>query len=449
MHFHRKLNNNKINEQINDLETQPGQTLINQHYSEEVYDIITAVPSWILHWGITLIFAILFGIILLSAIIQYPDVVKTSLKVSSLNSPKQILAKQSGKLTHLLVKDGEMVSTNQPLAYFETTANPSDILQINKILRSEQINLTLGKEATLRLPNNLNLGETQESYQNFYQQYLQYQSTQKNGYYLARLFYLEKDLKDILELKEQIIKQKHIQQLEYGNNEKDYQAYKKLYEKKVISISEFRQQENKYLAAKYPLQQTETSLLNNSNNYSIKEKELLDLKHTIAEEKAKFIQALNQYINESQTWILQHILIAPITGKVSYAGIIQENQNISANQEVFIVNPGNTNFFGELHISQYNMGKIEVGQKTLVKLKSYPFEQYGMIRGKLAYVSDVAYHDSIFVAKVDFIEFENKGKKNRIVLKNGMQADAEIITAESSLLQRFFRNITKMMNEKS
>ncbi|RDC56180.1 hypothetical protein DU508_11225 [Pedobacter chinensis] len=92
------------------------------------------------------------------------------------------------------------------------------------------------------------------------------------------------------------------------------------------------------------------------------------------------------------------------------------------------------------------MGKIHVGERTLVKLRSYPYEQYGMITGRLTYISDVAYRDSVFVAKVGFEHFENKDPGRKVVLKNGMQADAEIITEESSLLQRFFRNIIKVIN---
>ncbi|MNL15010.1 hypothetical protein D3C87_1359730 [compost metagenome] len=92
------------------------------------------------------------------------------------------------------------------------------------------------------------------------------------------------------------------------------------------------------------------------------------------------------------------------------------------------------------------MGKVKTGQRTLVKMRSFPFEQYGLIRGKVNYISDVAFKDSVFIAKIGFERFENKDPEHRIVLKNGMQADAEIITEESSLLQRFMRNITKMLN---
>ncbi|WP_406825204.1 HlyD family secretion protein [Pedobacter sp. KACC 23697] len=414
--------------------------------SDEVQEIITAVPSWILRWGITLIFIILGAIVLLSALIEYPDIVKTSLRVNSLNSPKPVLAKQNGKLTALLVKDGQMVMENQLLAYFESTANPNDIIKINKDLKQFRDRVLKNELVTSVLPTGFSLGELQTTYQTFYQQYLQYQSTLRNGYYLNKMAFLEKDLKDINVLKTQIIEQRNIQQQEYTNQEEEYKAYQKLYKNKVISRSEFVQQENKYLAAKYPLKQTETSLLNNTSSFSAKQKDLLDLKHTISEEQAKFLQALNQCINESDAWILQYILRAPVSGKLSFAGIVQQNQNIAANQEVFIVNPGNTNFFGEVQIPQYNMGKIHKGERTLVKLKSYPFEQFGMVRGRLTFISDVAYRDSVFIAKVSFEQFENKDPNRKIILKNGMLADAEIITEESSLLQRFFRNITKMMH---
>lgn len=424
----------------------PNETIYKDVNSEEVQEIITAVPAWILRWGISFVFAILAGIVLLSALIEYPDVVKTELKVNSLNAPKKVLARQDGKITSLLVRDGEMVSEKQSLAFLESTGNHKDVLLLNAALKRLQ-NISQSKIG-FTLPANLNLGELQSSYQVFYQQYLQYQSTQQNGYYLSKIAFLEKDLRSIDALKSQIRHQKEVQKLEYANQEQEYRAYQKLYNNKVISRSEFIQQENKYLAAKYPLQQTETSMLNNTNSYSAKEKELLDLRHTIADERAKFMQALDQCVNESNHWIQQYILLSPVKGKLSYAGIIQQNQNVASNQEVFVVNPGNTDFFGEIQIPQYNMGKIQKGERTLVKLKSYPYEQYGLIRGRLTYISDVAYHDSVFIAKISFEHFENKDHSRKVVLKNGMQADAEIITEESSLLERFFRTMTKILRER-
>jgi len=422
---------------------EPASTLTDHAINtEEIQEIITAVPVWIVRWGIALIFAILTGIILLSAMIDYPDVVKASLKVNSLNSPKIVLAPQSGKIVDLLIKDGEVVKQHQVLAYLESTADPADVIRLSSMLKTLQMDLN---KSLIVLPSNLRLGELQGAYQSFYLEFLQYQATQKNGFYLKQRVFLKKELNDIDVLKTQIYKQTKIQQQEYSNAENEYKSYQKLYQKKVISHAEFVQQENKYLASKYPLQQSETSLLNNAGLYSAKEKELLELEHTISEQESRFLQALNKNLTEIDSWILQHVLRAPVAGKVSFAGIIQQNQNIAANQEIFVVNPGNTDFFGEIQIPQYNMGKIQEGEKTLVKLQSFPYEQYGMIRGRLTYISDVAYRDSVFIAKVSFESFENKEQHRKIVLKNGMQGQAEIITEESSLLQRFFRSITKVL----
>ncbi|SHF36983.1 HlyD family efflux transporter periplasmic adaptor subunit [Pedobacter caeni] len=414
--------------------------------SEEVQEIITAVPSWILRGGSTLVFLILASIILASAFIQYPDIVKTRLKVNSLNAPKLVYVKQTGKIVSLLVKEGTQVKQNAPLAFMESTANHRDVLQLLQALT--EINTQLNKNGLAKAVTleNLRLGELQASYQNFYQQYLQFISTQNGGYYLNRKRYLQQDLLEIEKLKSQIMVQRKIQEKEYANIEQEFEAYKKLYQKGVISVNEYKQQENKYLAGKYPQEQTVTSLINNNTTYAAKQKEILEIDHTIQEEKAKFVQSLSNMITETDGWLKLYVLSAPVDGLVSYAGIVQENQTVNANQELFIINPANTNFFGEVYIPQDNMGKIRVGQRTLVKMRSFPFEQYGLIRGNVNYISDVAFKDSVFIAKIAFDEFENKDPEHKIVLKNGMQAEVEIITEESSLLRRFTRSITKMLN---
>lgn len=414
--------------------------------SEEIQEIITAVPSWILRRGITVIFLVLLSIVLMSAFIQYPDVVKTGLKINSLNAPKAVFVKQTGKIVTLLVKEGTLVKQNDPLAFMESTANHRDVIRLHDGLTKIATGLEQGLVAKNLVPTGLNLGELQSSYQSFYQQYLQYVSTQDGGYYISRKKYLQKDLQEIEKLKKQLQAQQQLQEKEYANIQQEYEAYKKLHQKGVVSNSEFKQQENKYLSGQYPLQQTATAFLNNNTALTAKQKEVLDLEHTVQEEKAKFIQALSSMITQTDAWLNLYVLRAPVSGRAGYAGIVQENQTVNANQELFVINPANTDFFGELQIPQYNMGKVKNGQRTLVKMRSFPFEQYGLIRGRINYISDVAFKDSVFIAKVSFEKFENKDPAHKIVLKNGMQADAEIVTEESSLLQRFVRNITKMLN---
>jgi multidrug efflux pump subunit AcrA (membrane-fusion protein) len=97
-------------------------TMQEVRHTEDMQDIITKVPSWILRWGITLFFGILVLIIGLSAFIRYPDIVNARLQIQSPNSPKPIISTISGKLVKLLVIENEMVKSGQPLAYLESTA---------------------------------------------------------------------------------------------------------------------------------------------------------------------------------------------------------------------------------------------------------------------------------------------------------------------------------------
>lgn len=411
--------------------------------TEEVHEIITAVPSWILRVGCTLILGLILSVVLISSFIKYPDVIKVNLKIYSSNAPKGVFVKQAGKIVKIFFKEGSMVEQNQILAFMESTAEHRDVLELYKMLTRMSSELKIsGVIADLHLKD-FKLGELQSQYLNFHQQYFKYISLQRGGYYTKRRAYLETDLKSIGELHKQIMSQRQIQEKEFANVENEFESYKKLFEKNVISRSEYKLQENKYLSARYPLAQNITALLNNNSEYISKEKEILELEQTIQEEQSKFIEVLKNMITEIDRWTNLYILKTPITGKLSYGEIIQENQTVNLGEEIFIISSSKSYFFGEVFIPQYNMGKIKIGQDVLIKMHGFPFEEYGIVRGKMTYISDVAIRDSLFIGKVSFRRPESKKTESRILLKNGMQADAEIITQESSLLRRFVRGLTR------
>ncbi|MGN8068186.1 HlyD family secretion protein [Mucilaginibacter sp. SG564] len=419
-----------------------------ERHTDDMQDIITTVPSWILRWGITLFFGILVLIVSLSALVKYPDIVKTQLKVESPNSPKPVVAKVPGKLIRLLVKENTTVVAGQALAYLESTGDHDKIWRLAANLKSLQTQVLQNKPISAVLfsqSDNIQLGELQSAYQTFYQEYLNYKSAVNDGFYLKKRAFLQNDLLALTQQTQQLNQQKQIQQRNFAIADDDYQMHKKLEKEKVETPAELRQQESKYLAQKEPLVQTESALITANNNYAAKQKDILELDNQIREEKAKFLQALNSLISQAEDWKSKYILTAPQAGKLSYAGIVQENQVLSTGQEVFNINPGNEAFFGQMAIPQDNMGKVKEGQEVLVKLKSYPFEEYGMIRGRISYIADVPYKDSVFISKVDFKVRSASDMKKPIHLKQGMIASAEIITQDATILQRISRSVFKVL----
>jgi multidrug resistance efflux pump len=426
-------------------------TDINQQarHSDDMQDIITTVPAWILRWGITLFFIILVLLLSLSAFIKYPDIVKTQLKITSPDMPKQVVPKITGKLVKLLINNNDVVKTDQPLAYIESTASHDKVLLLLSQLKHLQDQLAQNKTLDRTLFNNATnneLGELQAAYQSFFQSYITYKSTIEDGFLLKKRTYLQQDAAALNRQTSQLHSEKQLQQRDFDLAEQEYNMHKKLEKEKVETLAELRQQESKYLSKKAPVIQTDAALITASTNALAKQKEIMELDNQVQEEKSKFSQALNSIISLAEDWKSKYILTASQAGRVTFAGIIQRNQVITAGQDIFYINAGNEQFFGEMSIPQDNLGKVKEGQEVLVKLRSYPFEEYGMLRGKVSYLSDVPYKDSIFISRVSFLSKQSSDLKKPVHLKQGMMADAEIITQDATILQRLTRNITKALN---
>lgn len=421
-------------------------TLPEQRHTDDMQDIITAVPSWILRWGITIFFTVLVLIVVLSASINYPDLVKTNMQIGSPNAPKSIVSKTAGKLVKLLAQENSEVVAGQPLAYLESTANHAKVLSLLanlKVLQGELLNNKPLQNINNK-DDNPQFGELQTAYQTFYGEYINYIASVENGFLLKKREFLKNDLNFLAQQQQQLGLQKNLQQKDFSLAEEEYRMHKKLTQDKVETTAELRQEESKYLAKKAPLLQTESAMITGNNNFAAKQKEILELDNQIQEEKSKFLQALNSLISTTEDWKNRYVLSASQSGKLTYAGIIQENQVLTQGQEIFYINPGNEQFFGSMAIPQNNMGKVKVGQQVLIKLRSYPFEEYGMIRGKIKYIADVPYRDSIFISRVEFNIKNSTDLKKPVHLKQGMMADAEIITLDATILQRLVRSFIKV-----
>jgi len=87
--------------------------------SEEVQEILTRMPHWMIRWGNVVIFTILVSAFLVSWIIRYPDIITTQIIITTNNPPQKLVTKTSGKIETLLVQDRAMVTKNTPLAVIE------------------------------------------------------------------------------------------------------------------------------------------------------------------------------------------------------------------------------------------------------------------------------------------------------------------------------------------
>ena len=413
-------------------------------HSDDIQDIIAKVPSRLVRWGITAILAILLLILGLAEFIKYPDIIEEQLEINSTNSAKPVKTKIAGRLVKLFVQENQMVSAGQTLGYIESTANHEKVL--NLLLDLQRLHSLLMSDSVLNIQlfsqeNIIELGELQSAYQTFFGEYLSYISSIESGFLLKKKSFLMRDLAYLKNHQSVLIEEQAVEQRDLAIAEQEYGMHRKLADEKVESQAELGQEESKFLSKKTPLLQTKAQVTTETNNYNAKEKEITELDNEILNEKGKFLQALNSLIASIEQWRMEYVLVASQSGKLTYAGVLQVNQLLLANQETFYINPGNDQFFGEMTISQNNIGKVKEGQIVLIKVNGYPFEEYGMLRGHIKYISDIPFKGSAFMATVNFEMANGSEPDKRIRLKQGMTAEGNIITQEGTIFQRIFRGL--------
>lgn len=412
-------------------------------HSEDLQEIISKPPSWLLKRGITFIVLTVFMILGLSFFIRYPEVVTVSMKFNTSNSPKVLTSKISGNLVKMLVNDGVLVDENTDIAYLESVADHSQVLSLldkMKKVRGGTFGLTDLKDIVA--PTELELGELQNSYQNFYLAYLSYVATNKEGIYHKRKSFIINEVKYINEQSQRIHQGFDLQKRELALAEEEYAKYQILADKKVISQLELQQKEALLLAKRQSIPLTENTIISNQSNLLSKDKELSEINNQMFEEEKKFFQSLNTFISDAENWKKQYVISSTSRGTLQYGDFLQENQLVKVGEELFYVNANNNDYYGEILIPQGLSSKVKMGQDVLIKVQSYSFQEYGYLRGKIQYISDIPIKDSVFFSKVVLVRSE---QDSVIKLKPGILADADIITEDQSIFKRIWLNLTKSL----
>lgn len=125
-------------------------------------------------------------------------------------------------------------------------------------------------------------------------------------------------------------------------------------------------------------------------------------------------------------------------------GFLQENQQLKAGQTVCFINPGNSEYFAETFIPQENFGKVKKGEKVLLKFSSYPSQEFGSVTGELDFISAIP-TDSGYIAKIILPHGLKTNYGKQVQYREGLTANADIITKNMRLIERFYYNLRKQV----
>jgi HlyD family secretion protein len=414
--------------------------------SESIQDIIGTNPPFIVRWGNTFMFVICVILISLCWIIKYPDTILSQITIKTNVNPKPVTAKFDGKLIKLLIKDGDIVKRGQYLGYLEGLANVEDITDLETNLLRIDTLLINNQWDVIKNINYIKFnrfGEIQSPFETFYISLQTLQAYWNGNLNTSKKQLIQGEIKTISSLSSNLAEQEKELRKDVKLAEDEYKVNLNLFFDNVIPLMELQQIESKYIAKKLAYKQLQSSILNNHSSQYSTSKQLVDINDNIEQEKLNFIKQFNILKNEISNWKHQYILMASDNGKVSFAGSVEEFQSVAKGQDICYVMPENINYLGEVYLDQYNLGKVESGQTVIIKLKSYPFEEYGVVRGTIENISEIDVNKQ-YLVKVKLQNGITTNMNKKLKFRFGMLGDAEIITKNTKVIDKLIYKLKRV-----
>jgi len=421
--------------------------------SEAFQEVLGSVPSWILRRGITLIALIVLVVLTGSAIFKYPDIITTAMTLTGSTPASALVARTSGKIQELNIQDRQEVKAGDYLAVIENPANTKDIQVLKQYM--EQLGQKTDTLITLP-PKDLKLGSMQSLYSSFYITLFDYHEFKRLQYYTQKIDFMKEKISQYRNYHKTIAGQRAIVSEQFQLNKTQYQRDSVLNRRGVISSEELETTRNQYLQGYLSLENIHSTIQNTEMQITGMQESLLDTEYQYQDKKNQLETRLKTYIaqllSEIQAWELNYALISPIDGLVAFTNYWVKNQNVTTGETVFTIIPKDTpQIMGKAQMPLTRSGKVKPGQKVNIRFANFPDNEYGLIKGRVKNISLVPTRDSqgesYYTVEIELPEGLKTTYDKELPYLPEMQAQADIITDDISLLERFFMPIRKIWTQ--
>lgn len=419
--------------------------------TEEVNELLTAVPKWIVRWGISIIFLIMLLALSLSFFIRYPDTLSSKAVITTTNPPVTLIAKTNGKITVLKIKNNQSVSKGDILVVVENSANYNDVNKIILLIDTLQQKLKSKPLPEIISYDVLQMGDLTPAFITFLKSYNDYKLQLEINPQEKEIEIINMQLGEYQVLQDKYQNQENIYKEEFSLIEKDFNRYNTLFQGNSISAKEFEDKNREYLSAKRNYENVKITNINNKVTINNLEKNKLQLQIQTFQENSKYEQALNQSIqtlkSQIETWEQTFLLKAPIDGKISLFNYWSINQNLKQGDEVLSIVPTEKQeMIAKLFLPVQNSGKLKIGQTVNIKLDNYLYQEYGMLKGNVKNISVMPQRET-YAIEVSLPNNLTTSYNKHLEYKEEMQGSADIITEELSVFERVFYQFRKIIKK--
>ncbi len=418
--------------------------------SEEIQELLSKMPNWMVRNGNVLILAIVAIFLLMSWIIKYPDVITSKAVVTTMEPPQKIFARSTGKFDSIYVNKSEEVRKNSILATIQNSANNEDVYYLKAILDSVKTDIKKIDFPVFDIPI-LTLGDIEPSYSSFEKAYIEYSLYRKllplNNEVVAGKLSLQ-DLKTRLLNNEDRLQFKKD---EVDLKVKDLERNKELLDKGVISKYHFESKQLELLNDKRELKSLQSDISQLNGLVANTQKDIRQVEISIQQQNVKMMrdtrQALSQLKKSIMDWEYKYVLKSSINGQVSFLNYWNKNQRVVKEEQIFTIIPTKrSDFVARLQVVPESSGKIKLNQRVHIMLENYPEEEFGIIEGQVMSISNSPDSEGNYYIEVNLPTNLITTYKKKIEFKGELSGTAEIITEDLRLLERFLYQLRALFN---
>ncbi|MGB7395720.1 MAG: HlyD family efflux transporter periplasmic adaptor subunit [Pricia sp.] len=392
-------------------------------------DFLGRPPGKLTSIGIQLVAGILGIVFFASLIIGYRDVLEAQIEVRPTSPPIILKTKRVGQIAEFLVYPGDSVYSGQILAEFDTSAKHNDLRAVKMAVAQRSTPEELGYAKPV------SIASLHGAYSEYLDAYHSVKTIEK--FYGSTMANLMDD--SVRALRNDAFSNifKRLQTAKHTNDlvARNHSRMETLYEKRVISKSELEESQLKYNRSRQEVDQLNSDYV--TDTYLTNEKF-----------EGRFTQmeiASMRVLSEIALWEEKNLVISPVDGRVSFLDVRSQYQWVEEGEELFQILPNKKSTpVGILKIPIHNAGNIRIGQKVIIKLHSFPFEEWGILEGTLTEISaSPKKTDDLYYPAYVSIDSTANNLKGKLSGKGTLSGHCDIVLEETTLFEKLFMGLRK------
>lgn len=418
--------------------------------SDDVQEIIGTPPRWIVRWGTLIVSSAVIAIVAMSFFVEYPDKVIGEVIVTTKIAPVRVNARQSGNIDELFVEDGAKVEIGDVLLVMQDAADYLDVDDLEELMEDFQDwnKAELYEYDPNEFPE-LSLGNLQPLYSQLQTDFKSFQFFEQSQAGSKQVSGIRNQISEIRSSIKILEKQKKSAEDVVKFHEKRYEEFIDLVKNGSLARKFLEDQGVEVLNAKAKVQNLEDQISDRGLNISGLSGQIQTIQSSSSESTndkyTKLQSSINVLISAMDRWNEDNIVLSSIDGKISMVNNWSERQYINQGTEIMAILPDNMeddNLFVQLFIPITGSGKVEIGQRVLLKFANYPYREFGQVDAEVVDLPGLQ-RDNRWPVRIKLTNGLKTRSGKTLKFEQEMRGRGDIITENRTVFTRIFENIIK------